>query len=489
MENTMEKPGSTQVQVTAAATASGLRRMADLPGPRPWPLLGNLPQVKLLRIHRDVEAWSRQYGPLFTMHLGRTPVLVISSHELVSATLRDRPDGFRRPAITAQVSDEMGGRPGVFLAEGAAWRDQRRMVMAALAPHAVKAYFPSLVTVGLRLRQRWQQAARDGAAIDLAEDLKRYSVDVIAGLAFGTDVNTIDGGEDVIQRHMDVILPAVARRSIPLFPYWRYFKLERDRILDRSVAALSSAVDELIAAARTRLAAEPARRERPANLLEAMICAADEGGSGVDDIAVAGNVITMLLAGEDTTSNTLAWMLYLLQQNPEAMRRAREEVMRVAPDPAAFNIEQMDALDYLDACAQEAMRLKPVAPFLPLEALRDSAVGDVAVPKGSLVWCVMRKDSVDDVYVPGASNFEPERWLRRGGDAMDKHVSMPFGAGVRTCPGRYLALLEIKLAGAMLLSSFEIKSIGTADGAEPEELAGFTMSPVGLRMQLGAAGA
>lgn len=466
------------------AIATELRHMHDLPGPQPWPLAGNLPQMRPLRIHQDVEAWCKQYGPLFKISFGRTPVLVVSSHELVSAVLRDRPDGFRRPSITAQVSDEMGGRPGVFLAEGAAWRDQRRMVMAALAPHAVKAYFPSLVSVVQRLQRRWQQAARDGSVIDLAEDLKRYSVDIIAGLAFGTAVNTIDGGEDVIQRHMDIVLPAVARRSIALFPYWRYIKLPQDRKLDVSLAALNTAIDDLVATARARLTAEPERRAHPANLLEAMICAADEGGSGVDDVAVAGNVTTMLLAGEDTTSHTLAWMLYLLQQNPEALHKAREEVLRVAPDPAAFSIEQMDALDYVDACAQEAMRLKPVAPFIPLEALRDSVVGDVQVPKGGLLWCVMRNDSVSESHVPHAADFDPERWLQRGDQAISKHVSMPFGAGVRTCPGRYLALLEIKLASAMLLSSFDIRSIDTATGAAPEELMGFTMSPIGLRMRL-----
>jgi cytochrome P450 len=177
-------------------------------------------------------------------------------------------------------------------------------------------------------------------------------------------------------------------------------------------------------------------------------------------------------------------MFYLLQQNPSAMHKAREEIMRIAPDTAAFTIEQMDALDYVDACAQEAMRLKPVAPFIPLEALRDSVVGDVRVPKGGLIWCVMRNDSVTEAHVPDASAFAPERWLQRGDSAINKHVSMPFGAGVRTCPGRYLALLEIKIAAAMLLSSFDIKSIDTVEGKEPEELMGFTMSPIGLRMRL-----
>src|SRR4051812_8514852 len=110
----------------------------------------------------------------------------------------------------------------------------------------------------------------------------------------------------------------------------------------------------------------------------------------------------MLLAGEDTTANTLAWMVYLLQRNPEALRRATDEVLRIAPDPAAFPPEQMASLDYLEACASETMRLKPVGPFLPLEALRDTTLADVHVPAKSLVWCVMRHDSIADAYFPNA---------------------------------------------------------------------------------------
>jgi cytochrome P450 len=475
---------STAATVPPALDPAQLREVDALPGPRAWPLLGNLPQLRPKRIHRDVEAWSQRFGPLFRLRFGRTPVLVISSHELVRQVLRDRPDGFRRPAVTARVSEEMGGSPGVFLAEGTAWRNQRRMVMAGLAPQAVKAYFPALVTVALRLRSRWQRAAGSGHVIELNDDLKRYSVDIIAGLAFGTDVNTVDGGENDLQHHMDIILAAVGKRSFSLIPYWRYFKLPADRRLDRSLEALRGAIHGLIHDARQRLLADPARAERPGNLLESMICAAKEGNSGVDDAAVVGNVSTMLLAGEDTTANTLAWMLYLLKRHPAALARARDEVLRVAPDPAAFSIEQMDALDYVDACAQEAMRLKPVGPFMPLEALRDTTVGDVRVRQGALVWCVMRHDSVDDRYFPNASAFQPDRWLQQGADAVDKQISTPFGSGVRMCPGRYLALLEIKIAIAMLISSFEIASVETASGNEPEELMGFSMSPEGLRMRL-----
>ncbi|MCC7599942.1 cytochrome P450 [Janthinobacterium sp. FW305-129] len=468
----------------AAAPATALRQIRQLPGPFALPIIGNALQVRLPRIHRDVEGWVRRYGPLMRAWFGRTLVLVVADSEAVSAVLRDRPDGFRRPLSSYTISVEMGGIPGLFLAEGGEWRNQRRMVMAGMAPGAIKAYFPALVTVAQRLQRRWHLAATQGKAIDLDGDLKRYTVDIIAGLAFGTAVNTLESGEDVIQRHLDAILPAVARRSLSMVPYWRYFKLPVDRRLDRDVAALDVAVADLVRQARTRLERDPARRVRPPNLLEAMIAAADEAGSGVDDRAVAGNVLTMLLAGEDTTANTISWMIYLLQSNPHTLAKAREEVRRLAPDAAHFTLAQMDSLDYLGACASEAMRLKPVAPYIPLEALRDTVVGDVAVPAGSMLWCVMRHDSVSDAHFPDAQAFKPERWLAGNAEASDKRAAMPFGAGLRTCPGRYLALLEIKIAMAMLLGSFDIAGVDTPDGGEAQELMGFVMSPIGLTMRL-----
>ncbi len=458
-----------------------LRQIKDLPGPRAWPIVGNLLQVKAQHIHQDVEQWCKRFGPLMRLRFGPRWVLVIANHHTIQTVLRDRPGSFRRPSITADISAELGGLPNVFIAEGADWRNQRRMVMAGFAPKPIKAYFPALVTVAQRLQRRWEAAASQGQLIDLSADLKRYTVDIIAGLAFGQDVNTLEAGENVIQQHLDRILPGISRRSLSIVPYWRYFKLPQDRQLERSSAALRSEVYTLIAHARQRMQADPSLYDKPSNLLEAMITAADQPGSGVDDDTVAGNVSTMLLAGEDTTANTIAWLLYLLRSNPHTLQKAVAEVKQLAPDSASFSLEQMDALVYLDAAVQEAMRLKPVGPFLPLEAVVDTTIDNVQVPKGSLVWCVMRHDSVDDKHFANAQAFEPERWFA---PTVAKQVSMPFGAGPRTCPGRYLALLEIKVAVAMLLGRFEVHSVDTADGLAPQELMGFVMSPVGLRMGL-----
>ena len=470
-------------------TAASLREMNDLPGPPSLPLVGNAFQVDRDLIHQNVEQWARRYGSLFRAYFGPIPVLVVADHELIGAILRARPDDFNRSERLAIISREMDLKLGLFAAEGDAWRHQRRMVMASFAPGHVRAYFPSLLKVTQRLGTRWQKAAQASSAIDLQSDLMRFTVDAITGLAFGADVNTLESDEDIIQKHLDKIFPALFTRILTLVPYWRVFKLPADRDLDRSVSAVKVAIDKFIAQARDRLQADPARRESPPNLLEAMIAAADQADSGVNDQDVADNVLTMLLAGEDTTANTLAWMIHLLQRNPQALKRAQEEVRRVANDPAAFTPEKMAELDYLEACAHETMRLKPVAPFLPLQASRDTVVGDVRVPEGTLIWNVLRHDSVSEQHFEDAAAFKPERWLAEGNGPQHsashaKRVSMPFGAGPRVCPGRYLALLEMKMAMAMLLSRFDIVSVDTPDGQEAQEHMAFTMEPVGLTMKL-----
>jgi cytochrome P450 len=464
-----------------------LRQVKDLPGPRGGLLLGNTFQVKPDRIHLDVERWAAEFGPLFRIHLGRRDQLVIADHELLSTVMRDRPDGFRRNPMTSDIGAEMGLPPGLFGSEGDDWRRQRRMVMASFAPGHVRAYFPSLVKVTLRLRGRWQRAAREGRDIALQADLMRFTVDAIAGLAFGKDINTLESGEDVIQRHLDQVLPAIFRRVLTLVPYWRWFKLPGDRALDRSVAVINTTILDFVAQARQRLRDDAALRTQPRNLLEAMITAADEPDSGLGDRQVAGNVLTMLLAGEDTTANTLAWMIHLLQRHPAALQRVQQEVRTLAPDPAAYSFDQMEQLVFLEACASETMRLKPVAPFIALQALRDSVVGDVAVPRGTMIWGVLRHDSVSERHFGDAAAFEPQRWLADAAQPLSaaaKRAAMPFGAGPRMCPGRYLALLEMKMAMAMLLASFDIEAVDTPDGQPAQERMAFTMNPVGLRMRL-----
>jgi len=461
------------------------RHYRDLPGPPTVPFFGNALAIDATRAHQQFAAWAEKYGPYYRLRVGPRPVLVVSDHEVIAAVLRDRPQRFRRPVNSGRIVQEMGFEEGLFFANDEVWKRQRRMVMAALDPGHVKAFFPMLLTVAERLRGRWEKAARTGAEIDLQADLMRYTVDVVAGLAFGTDVNTLESDADVIQRHLNRIFPALGRRVMAPFPYWHYLKMPSDRALERSVREVRAAIETFIAAAKERLREDPARRQRPGNLLEAMIVAAEDSGAAADS-DVAGNVFVMLIAGEDTTANTLAWLLDFLHRHPEAMARARDEVRRVVPDLAGLTLDSLSELRYVDACIQETLRLKPVAPLLPSQAIADTTVGDVDVPAGTYVVGLMRRDSLDARHFSDPMRFDPERWLGDGATASRSpaRVSMPFGAGARLCPGRYLSLVEMKIAIATTLANFEIERVGTRDGSAARELLIFAMAPVGLRMKL-----
>ncbi len=142
----------------AVPAAKPLRRIADLPGPKGWPVLGSLPQVKPPQFHLQMGEWAREYGRFFRLQLGNRQILVVADHEAVAQTLRDRPDGFRRTDRLEAIGLEMGLKGGLFGVNGDAWKRQRRMVMAAFDPGHVKAYYPSLAKCGERLAGRWTKS-------------------------------------------------------------------------------------------------------------------------------------------------------------------------------------------------------------------------------------------------------------------------------------------------------------------------------------------
>jgi cytochrome P450 len=462
------------------AIAASATRIADLPGPPGLPVIGNGHQIRLPRFHEQLEAWREQYGDAYRMRIWWRRFVVISDPKLATEALRDRPGTFGRTARTSEAATEMGFG-GLFASNGQKWRRQRPMVMAAFDPGHVRRYFPALAQVAQRLSARWRKAP--DAAIPLQSDLMRYTVDVIAGLAFGTDINTLEGDGDVIQQHMDQILPMLFRRTLAPFPYWHWVKLPADRALDRHLEAFRLAVRDFIAAARERMRQQPQLREAPTNLIEAMLAARDRPGTALRDEDVAANVATMLLAGEDTTANTLAWMLYLLSRHRWALERATAEVRRALGDervPTRF--EQLEQLEFVEACAHETMRLKPVAPILPQQAARDTTLGGIAIPAGTICIFLMRAPALDLRHFEQPASFHPDRWLRE--EPAGKRVAMPFGAGPRMCPGRYLALLEIKMAIATVLGGFDLLSVSSADGGEVRERLAFTMTPTPLHMHL-----
>jgi len=471
------------------------KRIADLNGPPGWPLLGNLLQLELSQIHQQLEGWAKTYGPVYRLRIGPRDALVVARPDLIAKILRDRPDGWSRLRTMQAVIHEMG-IDGVFSAEGEAWRRQRRLVAAAFTPSHLKRYFPLIERMTERLKERLDLAARTGAWIDLQTMLMRYSVDVTASLAFGIDVNTMQQANGVLQEHLDQVFPMLMRRMNAPFPYWRYIKLPADRAFDRHLAAGHAAVRAFVQTARDRIAADPALAERPTNLLEAMLTAKDADGGMLSEAEVAGNVFTMLLAGEDTTANTLGWTLYLLHTHPQDWDAVVAEVdASLRADVIPRSVHIAGGLAVIEDCSNESMRLRPVGPLAYLENNVPTEIEGVAVPTGTFLLGLMRSGAVDVGTAADAAEFRPSRWRDAASIVVDPiagandrrltTASMPFGAGPRVCPGRYLAILEMKMVLATIARNYQLIEVGTENGTPPRERMAFTMAPVGLRMKLG----
>lgn len=463
----------------AARGTSGSRRTIEsLPGPKGLPFVGNALQLDIPRLHENLEAWVKEFGPVYRYRLGSKVQIAIADPDLIDEALRRRPDGFRRMSAVESVFEEMKVG-GVFSAEGAAWRPQRRLSMEALSHRHLRDFYATLARVAENLRARIARCVDDGGAIDIVDTLKRFTVDVTTLLTLGHDVNTLGKDEDVIQRKLEHIFPAFNRRLFALFPLWRIVRLPVDRRLDEALEELRAFMRQLVDDARARFAADATLAERPANFLEAMVIARDEEGRPFSDDLILGNLVTMLVAGEDTTAYTLAWAIHHLCDDDDAVARLvseADDVLEGGTVPPSF--EAANRLAYAGAVANETMRLRPVAPLLFLEAIGDTTLGDIELPAGTGVSALVRPPVLDASNFAEPRTFKPERWLPGAPGPHEPSVHMPFGSGPRLCPGRALALLEMKLVLATLYRSFRIERSGAASSVR--ERFTFTMNPEGL---------
>jgi cytochrome P450 len=463
-------------------SGTGVRRLEDLPGPRGLPLLGNALQLAPKRLHRVLEGWAREFGPAYTVGLGAKRVFVCADPDLLQTALRERPERYRRFSPIESVIAEMGSN-GVFSVEGEAWRPQRRLVMQALASTHFRGFFPALQAITTRLLRRWQQAAERGDVVEMTQDLVRYTVDVTTALAFGEDPNTIEQTGDTIQDHLALMFPMVMSRISAPFPLWRYVKLPKDRAFERAHAAVHRHVNGLIERARQRMHADPL--DSPRNLIEAMLAVRDQPGSGIADETISANVVTLLLAGEDTTAHTLAWTLYFLCTQPALQARLRAEAQALlGPATVCPAFDDLKRLDLFEAAAHEALRLKPIVPLLFLEPVVDVVLGGVALPAGTPLFFVLRPAMQDARHFGQPEAFLPERW-RIGHEEVQPHDTRAyaqFGAGPRVCPGRHLAGVELRLVLSMLCRNFSMELAG--DPADCREVMAFVMMPSAMPVRL-----
>lgn len=469
------------------STSTELRSLRSLPGPRGLPLLGNLLQIRPQTLHRSLEGWARQFGTVFRFRAGSRDVVVVSDAASVQQILRDRPEGFGRLGAVQPMFAEMG-LDFLFSAEGESWKRQRRIWMASLNAQQLKTFHEGLARITRRLLLRWQRAADAGQTMDVLPECMRYTVDVTMLFAFGHDANTVEGDKDVIQRYLNQIFPAIGRRLLAPFPYWRYVRLPVDRELERALAAVRAEVQRVIESARERLRSDPARQARPSCLLEAMLAARDEGGTLSDDEVFA-NTFGALVAGEDTSASTLAWIVHYLTLDPALLKKVRDEADTLLGPwhPEAEGVvDEARFPPYLpatDAIINEVLRVRPVAPIIHLATLGDRQIGDVRVPAGTYVMLLMRAAAGAVPPDADAARFAPATdGVPPAEAAPGRAPTLPFGYGPRLCPGRNLAIAELRSATLMLARNFTAAARPDASGVS--ESLQFSMIPLGLNARL-----
>ena len=454
----------------------------DLPGPPRLPLVGNVLAISVDTIHQQLEAWAREYGEAYRLDLGPRRFAVLSNPGHVHQVLCARPRGFCK-TNAERICEELG-IPGPLSAEGSAWKRQRRLVMAALSPKHADGFYPTLVRVSERFVRRLATLAKAGAEVDIQGEVMRLLIDATTSLAFGRDFNTIDGGEQLLQTHLERVFAKMMDRMVAPLPYWRLLRMPSDRAADRAVVALHEVLDELVASERERIAQAP-EGEEPSNFLAAMLAARDDQGEAFADADVFGNIVQILLAGEDTTANTVAWAVHHLCDAPEIVARFQAELDERIPAGGVPDSREIAAsLDYATGIANEALRLRSVLPLLFFTANEPTTFGELHVDQGEHVITLLRAAGLDPHHIDQPERFLPERWADPGEVARLQRagVFVPFGSGPRICAGRSLALLEAQLVLGILYRNFTPERIGPS-AAVSEQLQ-MTMRPVGLRVRL-----
>ncbi len=480
------------VSAAASPTSSALpvpaysRRAADLPGPPGIPLLGNALQIDSKRFHRNLEDWESTYGPLYRFRLGRKDIVVSADKDEIMRMLRDRPDAMQREQRITRIIDE-AGLPGIFTAEGEAWKKDRKLVMQAMTPDVIHAFFPQLTALMRRLLARWQHRLATGQPVDVMRDLKAFTLDVTLGIAMGQDINALENENDLLQEDIQFVFDRIARRITAPVAYWRYFKLPADHEAKMRYARIRASVAGFVDSSRARLAADPSLRTKPTNMLEAMLVARDAPGSEFTDLNVIGNAITMVFAGEDTTSTSIAWALHYLSRDPAAAARIAAESDALLGEAGVIDdVALLSKLPYLDAVISESMRLAPVAAFLTLQSRQDIVLSDTLIDAGTPIMVLLRRASENAHPQEAGAAFRPERWLDGGSRALDavNRTIMPFGGGPRFCPGRYLAMVEMREILSMIARNFRLEV--DPDAPPVEECFQFVMAPASLPVRLAA---
>jgi len=436
------------------------------------PLSGPARRAAMWRNWIDAIPASAYETPVHVMPTWFGPLFIVSDPEGVRRVLLDGAEDYPKHAIHLTMTRLVFG-DGLLSSEGETWRAHRRIMSPAFEPRTVATYGPAILAAAERLLCRWDRLAPD-AEVDIADEMLGLALQVVSSTLFSSDG---DAMIDIAGRAMRTAL-SIRPNFLDLLPLiGRLRRGANERRMAEVFSELDAAAHRLIAER------EAAGADAPQDLLTRLVATRDAaGGARLTAREVRDEVVTMFLAGHETTAVALTWIWYVLSQRPEAEARLHAELDALlnGRTPVASDLPR---LVFTRALVQEVMRLYPPVPnLLARRAAKADVVAGVRIPRGAMVavtpWILHRHRGLWD----DPERFDPERFLGETAGARPRLAYIPFGAGPRTCIGAQLALTEIMLVLARVAQRYRPR---LAPGQTVELQHRVTLRPVGgMRMRL-----
>jgi cytochrome P450 len=332
---------------------------------------------------------------------------------------------------------------GLLTSEGEEWKRQRRLTSPAFHRHRIANYADTMINYTRRLTSSWI----DGETRDMHGDMMRLTLEIVVRCLFNSDVSSdVDRigetlGELVKPFAAQATLKWILNNRLPTPQHLRFHRLAKK--IDRVVY---------------RIIAERRQHDDTGDLLSMLLKARDEDGSRMSDQQLRDEVMTLFLAGHETTALVLAWAWFLLGSNPDAEAKFHAELDEVIGDRDP-GFDDIPRLKYTEKIAKEVMRLYPPAYGLGREAVADCEIGGYRVPAGTQVFVFQWVTQRDPRFFDDPLAFKPERWTAEFEEQLPKYAYFPFGGGPRACVGASFAMMEMILVLATIGQRYRLELV------------------------------
>jgi len=335
---------------------------------------------------------------------------------------------------------------GLLTSEGDFWRKQRRLIQPAFHRERLASFVKVKADAGQALVDKWN-ALPDGAEINVSKDLMETTLDIVCRAMFSSDVGD---AMDVVNREFDKANEMLINRITSPLPLPLWMPLPSVKNEKRTYAAIKQVVADII------------EKRRNANGkyhdLLAMLMEMEDADTGekMSTQQIQDEVITIFLAGHETTAVALAWLLHCLDENPEIEAKLLEEAERVLQGRTP-GLEDLRALEYTKMVIDETLRLYPPAWVIGRHALGEDRLGNFRILKNTNCLIPVQYIHRDPQHWKDSEKFIPERFSAENSKGRHKFVYFPFGGGPRLCVGNNFALMEMQLIVPMLVRAFKLR--------------------------------